>query len=385
MSFGVRVFFIFPDGQPSVAHRATLAMLASLPRHNVEAVACFLGGGPLCEVCRDEMGIETVLMAAERGAGAVSGRRARRAVEPVMRGAHPNLVHAVGAAAHVLGAPLAKRVGVPAVWSQFDVAAFGSLVQLRAALTPAAAVLAASSIVEAHQHRVNLRRAPIEVLPPAVRRPTDAADDRRARARQALGLAADALVVGWLAGAEDPDVPLRAVASLCHARGRGRLVVIEDPARPHPPARREAVRAAAAALGIGERVQYAPLPSGVVASPALDALDLAFLAPSAPSPVALAPIEALAAGIALACYDLDPVREYVTQDREGILVPPGDHEVLATALLALADAPELRARMGAAGRATVRERFALDAATRRLAKLHRRIAGEARPQEAARR
>lgn len=383
MSYGLRVFFVFPDGLPSVAHRATLAMMALLPRGHVEAVACFLGEGPLVGISRDEMGIETVLLTAARGSGAMTGGAARRAIEPVLRGARAHLVYDVGAPAHATAGALAHRMGLRVVWSQFGTASFRSLLQVRAALAPAATVLAASSVAAQRQHRVNPRRVPIEVLPPGVKIPDEGLAARRERARRALGFAAEDLVAGWVDASGPGDTALRAAASLCHARSRARLVILDDPALPADRARQEAMRTLASSLGIGERVTLAPWLPGTGPSPALDALDIAFFLPPAPAVAALAPLESLAAGVALVAADREPLREYVSPGRDAILVPPDDHEALAAALLALADDPEQRRRLAAAGTATVRDRFRVEALAKRLAKTLRGLVGpDAAPREA---
>jgi hypothetical protein len=374
MSDAVRVFFVFSDGRATLAQRATLALLPSLALQGVDAVACFLGDGPLVGVSRDALGIETVGMTAERGREALTGRAARQALEPVMRGAHPRLVHCVGAAAQVLGGLVARRVGVRSVWSQFDVASWRGPGQLRAALAPAGAVLAASGIAAAHQRRVNLRRTPIETVPPGARILEGPSAARRADARQALGLAPEAFAVGWFAGSET-EVPLRALSSLCHARPHVRLLVIEEPTPGPIPPRALALEAQASALGIADRLIPIRVATGVGPSPALYVLDLAFLVPDGRSPVALAPMETLAAGVALVAGDRDPIREYVTPGHDALVVPADDHEALAAALLALTDAPDHRARLAERGAATARERFSLERAAQRTVAIYRTIAG----------
>ena len=375
MSATLKVVFLFSDGRPSIAHRAALAMVATLPRHGVDAVACFLGDGPLVGVSRDDLGITTVPLG---NAGvAVTGGPARRAFEAALRGARAQLVHAVGAAAHLVAGEVARRAGVPAVWSQYGAASIWDLLELRAALAPSALIFAASSVAAARQRRVNPRRCPVEVLPPGAKIPDEAPAARRARARRALGLDTDGFVAGWLAGAGAADTAVRAAASLCHARPHARVLLIEDPLTPFDPTRLPAVRSLAAALGIGDRIGVAPSARGIGPSAALDALDLAFYLPATVEVVALAPVECLAAGVAFVASDVPPLREYVTPGHDAVLVPAGDHEALAAALLALADAPEHRARFAAAGLAHVREHFRLETLTKRLVKTYRGLVGHA--------
>ena len=232
-------------------------------------------------------------------------------------------------------------------------------------------------LFRSRQRRVNLRRVPVEVLPPGVRIPDEASAARRTRARRALGLEADGLVAGWLAGSGAADTALRAAASLCHARPHARVLLIDDPLLPADPTRLPPIRALAAALGIGDRIGVAPSTRGVGPAAALDALDVAFFLPSTVEVVALAPLECLAAGVAFVAADVPPLREYVTPGRDAVLVPSGDHEALAAALLALADAPEYRARIAAAGLAHVREHFHLETLTERLARTYQGLAGRA--------
>jgi len=68
-------------------------------------------------------------------------------------------------------------------------------------------------------------------------------------------------------------------------------------------------------------------------------------------------LEAMAAGKPVVATDIPGCREAVVDGETGFLVPPGNPLVLAEALGKLIDSPELRARMGAAGRRRVEENF----------------------------
>jgi len=78
-------------------------------------------------------------------------------------------------------------------------------------------------------------------------------------------------------------------------------------------------------------------------------------------------MEAMATGLPVVASRLSGIPEAVHDDVEGLLVPPGDPVALADALERLAREPDLRVRLGTAGRATVLRAFDVDANARTLA------------------
>jgi glycosyltransferase involved in cell wall biosynthesis len=68
----------------------------------------------------------------------------------------------------------------------------------------------------------------------------------------------------------------------------------------------------------------------------------------------------MAAGLPVVATRVGGVPELVVDGETGFLVPPADPPALAAALQRLLDEPQLRARLGAAGRARVEEHFSLD-------------------------
>jgi len=69
-------------------------------------------------------------------------------------------------------------------------------------------------------------------------------------------------------------------------------------------------------------------------------------------------LEAMASGKPLVATDIPGCREAVVDGETGLLVPPRDPPALAAALRRLIEAPELRAKMGAAGRLRAEQYFA---------------------------
>lgn len=63
-------------------------------------------------------------------------------------------------------------------------------------------------------------------------------------------------------------------------------------------------------------------------------------------------LEAMAAGVPVIASDITGYRSVVTDQTEGLLVPPQDEHAIARAAIALLNAPERRAQMSAAGKRT---------------------------------
>ena len=86
-------------------------------------------------------------------------------------------------------------------------------------------------------------------------------------------------------------------------------------------------------------------------------------------------LEAMASGVPVVATDCGGVSEAVTNGVEGLVVPPRDAEALAAALTRLWREPELRHRMGEAGRRTATTRFTLERQLDEFHTLYREVAG----------
>ncbi|CAN5650259.1 glycosyltransferase [soil metagenome] len=106
----------------------------------------------------------------------------------------------------------------------------------------------------------------------------------------------------------------------------------------------------------GERVHWIGFRNDVPA--VMKALDiLAF--PSRMEGFGLAAVEAMAAGVPVIAAAAGSLPEVVEHEGQGLLVPPDDADALAAAMLRLAGDPDLRHRLGAAGRERVRRDFSV--------------------------
>jgi glycosyltransferase involved in cell wall biosynthesis len=95
------------------------------------------------------------------------------------------------------------------------------------------------------------------------------------------------------------------------------------------------------------------------------ALDIVVHASTRPEPFGLVIVEAMACGRAVIATPTGGAAELFVDGQQALSAAPGDGEALAAAIRRLVDDPELRARLGARGRAHVvatfgRDRFAVN-------------------------
>jgi len=107
-------------------------------------------------------------------------------------------------------------------------------------------------------------------------------------------------------------------------------------------------------------------------APILRSFD-AFVLPSLAEGISNTILEAMASGLPVVATDVGGNGELIEAGRTGVLVPPGDDEALAHALLAYASNAERARSAGLAGRARVERLYGLDTMVARYAALYERM------------
>lgn len=182
------------------------------------------------------------------------------------------------------------------------------------------------------------------------------------------GSATSFVFIGRLAPVKGVDVLLEAFALARQSAPDIRLTIVGDGP--------ERARLEALAGPMGEAVRFTGyLSQGEVAAllAGADALVLASHAEGVP--VVL--MEAMAAGRAVIATDITGVPELVDDGVSGFLVPPGDPAAFAARMAEVAQDPDLRRRLGQAGKARVREAFDVHVEAARIGSLFAGTAGEA--------
>jgi glycosyltransferase involved in cell wall biosynthesis len=119
-------------------------------------------------------------------------------------------------------------------------------------------------------------------------------------------------------------------------------------------------------LGLGDRVRFVGWLGGQPKADFLASLDIFVLFSSQYEGVPIAILEAMAANKPVVATRVGAADSAVVDGVTGILVGPRDTLGFAAALVRLGRDPELRARMGHAGRQRIEQHFRLDQAVLRM-------------------
>jgi glycosyltransferase involved in cell wall biosynthesis len=99
-----------------------------------------------------------------------------------------------------------------------------------------------------------------------------------------------------------------------------------------------------------------------------------FVFPSLHEGLGIALIEAMATGCACVASDIGPIREFIDDGKNGLLVPPKQPVELASRVIELLEHPEQRQLLGEAARETVLRKFQPSPAAARLGSVYLEVA-----------
>ena len=199
----------------------------------------------------------------------------------------------------------------------------------------------------------------------------------RLESRRYLGIPPERFAVGWIGrmtAVKRTDDVLVAFKQLCDEGVDACLCMVGDgPDRVHLEQRAHELGVVRDTLFLGYQEDVAPFYA------AFDALVL----PSSNEGTPVSAIEALAAGRPVVATRVGGVPDVVQEGEDGFLVEPGATDELAQRLAQLARDPELRERMGRAGRERVLPRYAVERLVDDVDRLYRSLLQDARPTDHA--
>ncbi len=189
----------------------------------------------------------------------------------------------------------------------------------------------------------------------------------RAAARAALGLPADAPLVGIVATLRSWKGHRHLVEAMRGLPERAQLVMVGDGPQ------RAALEALVGKLELRSRVRFAGDQKDVL--PWLHALDLFVLPSYANEGVPQALIQAMMAGLPCVTTHVGSIAELAIHEKTALVVPPQDVAALRASVARLMDDPALRAALGAAAREHVKEAYSYDRMLDRMEKVYRLVSG----------
>jgi glycosyltransferase involved in cell wall biosynthesis len=268
------------------------------------------------------------------------------------------IVHAHVARDYTLAAYAARRSGARLVVTRHVLFPLGRM--HRFALAGVARVVAVSgSVARALAAQKIFPAEKIRVVPNAVNLERFEAARRafeQARPERAEGRTPRVGLVGELSEVKGQDVFLRAAALVARRFGGAVEFVVVGADTSREGRRRARLEALVEELNLARVVRLTGRWEDT--ADVLPAFDI-FVSASRSEAFGLAMVEAMACGLPVVATATEGAKEIVEHDAGGLLVPVGDHEALAEAILSLLTDDARRARFGAHARESARARFGL--------------------------
>ncbi len=392
----MRLAFIATSGALGGAETSLLGVLESLraaqPAWQLQLIAP--ADGPLVARAREADVVTRVLpyprSLARLGEGSADALRLGRAafataaharrLRQAFEADRPDIVHANGFKAHVLGA-LAKPAGAALVWHVHDyISGRARTAQALSRVAGRASAIVTNSESVSRDVMTTLRpRAPVQVVYNAVDLARFAPEGPRVDLDAAAGLPAAApgtVRVGLVATFgrwKGHDQFFQAIAGLPRALPFRAFVVGDSLYETdRSQLRRADLEARVSALGIGDRVGFTGF--AIDAASAMRALDVVVHASVQPEPFGMVIAEAMACGRPVVVSLAGGAAEIVRDGVDALGHAPGDAGGLADRLSALIEDPGLRTRLGRAARQTAESRFDRARLARELGPLYARLA-----------
>lgn len=251
--------------------------------------------------------------------------------------------------AHIVGTIAARMCGIPVVTWWHDLPEGFALKVLRAVSATCASERVACS--RAVVKRFGLGRT--TALVPAIDLKCYTEIPSKCEARSRLGLPQDKLVfsiIGRVARWKGQDRFICAAARVCARTDSVHFAIVGSPTFPQDHQFAPELVEMTSRLGISERVSFIPwLDDPRIAYAASDLVCNA----SAAEPFGRTSAEAAACGVPALCFDDGGAGEAVLPGVTGTIVPPGDVEAFAAAMVAYATDPAALHRAGVAARVYV--------------------------------
>jgi glycosyltransferase involved in cell wall biosynthesis len=365
----IRVLHLLVTTSPGGGPKTVYDLVRYLPRDEFQVVVAAPRDGVFFDRFR-ELGVTMVELPLSR-----LGARHLPLVTRLVRGHRIHIVHSHGKGPGLFGRVAARRMGIPAVhtfhgihyggYSPLGQRLYLALERRLSRLTHTIINVSRSQEAEGLALGLFRQEQSVVVVNGIDVDEIDRALQRAPIRRDTLGLTAGHFVLGCVSR-WDPvkrvEILLQAVRHLASRIPDVALLLVGGGGE------EGRIRRLVATTGLQERVIF----TGFLGNPAraYGMLDL-YVAASLKEGLPLAPLEAMAASLAIVATDVPGHRDVVVRGETGLLVPPEDSAVLADAIVALAADPDRRRLMGAGGRQRVLDHFAIRSMVDQTAAVYR--------------
>lgn len=370
----VRVVYLTHTLGVGGAEELILNMVTRLPRDRYEPIVCCFENppGPIGPEIASR-GIPVVPL------GIAPGWRHPLAwwtIVRYLRRVRPHVVHTFMLPASLYGRSAAVAARVPVIIGTevniYDRKQWHHIIAERLLAAGTACVVAsAESVKTSYVRQLGIREDAVRVVYNAVNWDRLQATATPHEIRTQLGIPLDRIVVGVVATLQDKKghrVLFDAFARTPGLEDAWLVLVGDGPER-------ASLETYASTVGIRDRVTFCGTRRDL--GNLLPAMDV-FALPSLWEGLPLALLLAMGAGRPVVATRLAGIPEVVTDGETGLLVEPGDAAALGSALARLRGDAVLRARLGAAARMSVRERFGADAYSEAVTGIYEEFLGRVR-------
>lgn len=382
----LRVLFLEPSAAVTGGAIALLRLVSALDRQRVRPLVVLGSAGPLVQEFRAVPGcrvlcrpIPATLAHVTRfdvftGSvlNAPAAARYAAALHAVCARWCPDVIHSNGLKMHVLSMLLRRR-NRALVWHMRDYVAppylprrTAALIRALARLVPHA-VICNSEITRAALLRPSARvPMTVHTIPDGVECPPLRERSRPARRERRV------VLLGRIAEWKGQELFVDAACLLAATHAHTTFLIAGGATTAVDAEYEGRLRARVAQSGLSDRIRFA----GVVRDvpKLLSDTDIVVHCSTSPEPFGQVVIEAMAAGVAVVAGRLGAPAAMIDDGVDGRLVPPHDADALARAIDELLTNEPLRARLGAAARATVRRQYGIDRTARRISALYHQCA-----------
>jgi glycosyltransferase involved in cell wall biosynthesis len=374
-----RILFANTGGAIGGAERSLLGLVDGLDRSRFEPSAVLFRDGPLVREL-ERSGVPAIVVPVDAAVHNLSlkGTQSPLAVSAVavfrsthvvlslartIRRQHVSLVHTNGLKAHLIAGAAARLAQTRVLWHLRDIVGDSPSENRTMAIGSRFADHIIANSEATSRAVADRARCPIVTVHNGVDTTRFHPGVDGSRFRHHLGIRDGAPLVGMVgmfAPWKGQDVFLRAAKQVAERCPNARFVLVGDEIYTTNGHGSDAARlhALARELGLGSRLLFAGYRDDM--PQVMASIDVLVHASVQAEPFGRVLIEAMAAGKPVIATRAGGVTEIVADGETGTLVPPGDAEALAEAMVSAIElSPEDRGRIGSKGRARAEEHFSL--------------------------